>query len=184
MALALSVVAVLFGGATSVAQARSVATSCPGVVKSIYQERGATRALERKMGHNPSRSNFNASKVKSCAYAHWVHRMWRWMHGKRQSEYQHWKKQREITSPSWLVNAFMCIHRYEGAWNSNTGNGYYGGLQMDIAFQSRYGGTYMTRWGTADNWPMWAQIDTAVRAYRSGRGFSPWPNTARFCGLL
>ena len=28
-------------------------------------------------------------------------------------------------------DAFLCIHRYEGAWNSNTGNGYYGGLQMD-----------------------------------------------------
>lgn len=24
----------------------------------------------------------------------------------------------------------MCIHSYEGAWNDNTGNGYYGGLQM------------------------------------------------------
>ncbi|HXH87243.1 MAG TPA: hypothetical protein VNI55_01370, partial [Gaiellaceae bacterium] len=33
--------------------------------------------------------------------------------------------------PSWLVNGFLCIHRYEGAWNANTGNGYFGGLQMD-----------------------------------------------------
>ena len=86
--------------------------------------------------------------------------------------------------PAFLASAFTCIHRYEGAWTSNTGNGYYGGLQMDIAFQSRYGGDYLTRWGTADNWPAWAQLDTAARAYRSGRGFSPWPNTARFCGLI
>src|SRR4051812_40016591 len=123
MAFALSVVVLFMGGAASMAQARSVAASCPGVVKSIYHERGATRALERQMGHNPSRSVFNASKVHSCAYAHWVYGFWQDRHVTRISEYRHWKKQHEISSPSWLVNAFLCIHRYEGAWNSNTGNG-------------------------------------------------------------
>lgn len=88
------------------------------------------------------------------------------------------------TSPGWLLNAFQCIHRYEGAWNANTGNGYYGGLQMDIAFQSLYGGEFLQRWGTADRWPVWAQLEAAARAYNSGRGFYPWPNTARACGLL
>lgn len=28
------------------------------------------------------------------------------------------------------VALWLCIHRGEGAWNDNTGNGYYGGLQM------------------------------------------------------
>ncbi|MFL5927571.1 MAG: hypothetical protein ACJ77E_11620 [Gaiellaceae bacterium] len=86
--------------------------------------------------------------------------------------------------PAWLSDAFQCIHRYEGAWTSNTGNGYYGGLQMDIGFQSRYGGDFLDRWGTADNWPVWAQIQAASAAYRAGRGFAPWPSTARACGLL
>jgi hypothetical protein len=86
--------------------------------------------------------------------------------------------------PAYLVSAFTCIHRYEGAWNANTGNGYYGGLQMDVSFQSRYGSDFLRRWGTADGWPAWAQIQAAVRAYQSGRGFGPWPNTARACGLL
>ena len=86
--------------------------------------------------------------------------------------------------PHFLSAAFSCIHRFEGAWDSNTGNGYYGGLQMDVTFQRRYGGAYLNRWGTADNWPAWAQLQAAVRAYRSGRGFAPWPNTARFCGLV
>jgi hypothetical protein len=85
--------------------------------------------------------------------------------------------------PSWLTDAFLCIHRYEGAWTANTGNGYYGGLQMDLPFQSRYGGDYLARLGTADRWPPAAQIEVAVRAYEAGRGFSPWPNTARACGL-
>lgn len=86
--------------------------------------------------------------------------------------------------PRALTSAFQCIHRYEGAWDSNTGNGYYGGLQMDRRFQSLYGAEFVARWGTADNWPAWAQLQAAVRAYRSGRGFYPWPNTARACGLI
>lgn len=86
--------------------------------------------------------------------------------------------------PSWLKDAFMCIHQYEGAWNANTGNGYYGGLQMDVGFQSRYGSDFIHRWGTANNWPAWAQIIASVRAYKSGRGFYPWPRTAHTCGLI
>lgn len=84
---------------------------------------------------------------------------------------------------------FECIHGYEGAWNSNTGNGYYGGLQMDLGFQGTYGREFIAQWGTADNWPVWAQVVAARRA-RDGyggypaRGYSPWPNTARACGML
>jgi hypothetical protein len=85
---------------------------------------------------------------------------------------------------TWLAQAFTCIHRYEAAWNANTGNGYYGGLQMDLSFQSLYGGRYLQRYGTADRWPVWAQLEVAARAYSAGRGFWPWPNTARACGLL
>ena len=77
----------------------------------------------------------------------------------------------------------MCIHRYEGAWNANTGNGYYGGLQMDWSFMSAYGGWYLRHYGTADRWSPATQINVAIRAYRSGRGFSPWPTTRHYCGL-
>ena len=86
--------------------------------------------------------------------------------------------------PPGLSSAFLCIHHYEGAWTANTGNGYYGGLQMDRRFQSLYGRDFVARWGTADNWPAWAQLQAAIRAYRSGQGFDPWPNTARACGLI
>jgi hypothetical protein len=89
-----------------------------------------------------------------------------------------------VAMPSSLTTSFLCIHHYEGAWNSNTGNGYYGGLQMDLTFQGNYGADFLRRWGTADTWPVWAQLQAAVRAYQSGRGFYPWPNTARACGLI
>jgi hypothetical protein len=92
--------------------------------------------------------------------------------------------ERLVTIPASLSISFLCIHRYEGAWTANTGNGYYGGLQMDLSFQGSYGADFLKRWGTADNWPAWAQLQAAVRAYQSGRGFYPWPNTARACGLI
>jgi hypothetical protein len=90
----------------------------------------------------------------------------------------------EPAIPARLHESFLCIHHFEGAWNANTGNGYYGGLQLDLSFQALYGPEFLDRFGTADNWPVWAQLQAAVRAYQSGRGFTPWPNTARFCGLL
>jgi hypothetical protein len=80
-------------------------------------------------------------------------------------------------------SAWLCIHRYEGSWR-DSGGPYYGGLQMDIGFQQSYGGELLRAKGTAENWTPLEQMWVAERAYRSGRGFYPWPNTARNCGLI
>jgi hypothetical protein len=93
---------------------------------------------------------------------------------------------RRATQPiaqSWLVNAFLCIHRGEGSW-TDPNPPYYGGLQMDYSFMQAYGSWALRRWGTADHWPPSVQISVAITAYNSGRGFYPWPNTARACGLI
>jgi hypothetical protein len=79
---------------------------------------------------------------------------------------------------------FMCIHRHEGPWDANTGNGYYGGLQMDLAFQRQYSSWRLRERGTADTWTPLEQIWVAERAVREGRGFHPWPTPARRCGLI
>jgi hypothetical protein len=76
---------------------------------------------------------------------------------------------------------WLCIHRYEGSW-ADPGSPYWGGLQMDLSFQETYGGWLLRHKGTADHWSPLEQIWAAVRAARV-RGFSPWPNTARYCGL-
>jgi hypothetical protein len=78
---------------------------------------------------------------------------------------------------------WLCIHHYEGAWN-DPNPPYYGGLQMDLGFQRTYGGGLLTRKGTADHWTPLEQMWAAERAHRAGRGFYPWPNTARYCGLI
>ena len=98
-----------------------------------------------------------------------------------------WKRvalytQRLASRPPHL-SAWSCIHRYEGAWR-DAGAPYYGGLQMDLGFQRTYGGYLLAKKGTADHWTPLEQMWVAERAYRAGRGFYPWPNTARACGLI
>jgi hypothetical protein len=77
---------------------------------------------------------------------------------------------------------WLCIHDLEAPWD-DPDPPYYGGLQMEISFQRRYGSELLKEKGTADNWTPLEQIWVAVRAYRV-RGFEPWPNAARECGLL
>ena len=81
------------------------------------------------------------------------------------------------------LRAWLCIHRYEGSWTDARAP-YYGGVQMDLSFQRRYGERLLRTKGTADHWLRLEQIWVAERAHRSGRGFYPWPNTARACGLI
>ena len=81
--------------------------------------------------------------------------------------------------------AWLCIHRYEetdGRW-TDSGAPYYGGLQMDLGFQRAYGRYLLGRKGTAEHWTPLEQMWVAERAHRT-RGFYPWPNTARYCGLI
>jgi hypothetical protein len=99
-----------------------------------------------------------------------------------------WRRRAFVTLRHFLAGpvhrrAWLCIHRYEGSWTDG-GAPYYGGLQMDLGFQQRYGGVLLRAKGTADHWTPLEQMWTAENAYRSGRGFYPWPNTARSCGLI
>ena len=87
----------------------------------------------------------------------------------------------------WLDGAFLCIYRYErgrGGWQTDTGNGYRGGLQMDAAFSYTYGPAWAKAyWGSNPaHWPAAVQMSAAMHAWTT-RGFSPWPNTRRMCGL-
>ena len=107
---------------------------------------------------------------------------------RRRSELELWraraKRVRKTAARPPRLAAWRCIQRHEGPWRAATGNGYYGGLQMDYAFMRRYGRYLLRTKGTANRWTPLEQIWVAERAYRSGLGFRPWPNTARACGVL
>lgn len=62
-----------------------------------------------------------------------------------------------------------------GNWSTNTGNGYYGGLQMDRTFWATYGqGAARPDLASREQ-----QIEAATRARDSGRGYHPWPVCGR-----
>jgi hypothetical protein len=78
---------------------------------------------------------------------------------------------------------WRCIHRWEGSW-TDPNSPYYGGLQMDLTFQRAYGPRLLRHKGTANHWAPYEQMWVAERAFKAGRGFHPWPLTARRCGLI
>jgi hypothetical protein len=100
---------------------------------------------------------------------------------------RYWRRQ--IRHVSWVAahpphrSGWLCIHRFEGGW-SDSGDPYWGGLQMDRGFMRTYAPSFLLRKGWADRWTPLEQMWVAERAHRAGRGYGPWPNTARSCGLL
>lgn len=128
---------------------------------------------QRLMSITPTRSAFHERRTKSVRYKRWLANEW---------EEREAKARLQAHNPPRL-RQWMCIHEGEGAWNDPDGK-YYGGLQMDLEFQRTYGSELLRQKGTADNWTPLEQIWVAERAYRSGRGFYPWPETARNCHLI
>jgi hypothetical protein len=100
---------------------------------------------------------------------------------------RYWKRQvrylRRLAAHPPHKRGWLCIHRFEGSW-TDSGDPYWGGLQMDRGFMSTYAPRILLRRGWANRWTPLEQMWVAERAHRSGRGYWPWPNTARYCGLL
>lgn len=180
--IALSVVAVTMI-ATSTAQAQTLRlyhrpwTEMTKPMKIHY--------LKRQIHHDNSIIRYwhNHRSLATAKTALWV----KWAHTSLRIAQ---KSLHKLSAPviSGDMSAWLCIHRYEGSWTDPNGP-YWGGLQMDLGFQETYGGEFLRKLGTADHWPVAIQLLVARRA-RDGygrygpRGYSPWPNTARYCGLL
>ena len=143
-------------------------------VEQIQRLRKSTWHWQNVMGVGRTPTNHSENGAVSDAYRHWVLKLW----SNRAARTWH-KVVRVPHKAQWL-----CIHRGEGGWTANTGNSYYGGLQMDLTFQRSYGSYLFHSKGTANRWSPYEQMWVAERAYKSGRGFYPWPNTARACGLI
>ncbi|WP_241265990.1 transglycosylase family protein [Streptomyces boncukensis] len=66
-----------------------------------------------------------------------------------------------------------------GNWNTNTGNGYYGGLQFSAGTWKAYGGTKYAP--TADQASKSAQIAVAAKV-QAGQGWGAWPSCSAKAG--
>ena len=152
---------------------RALTTADRIVLRKIVSQRNSTWRWQDVMlkPHTPYSGVVERST--SREYRYWALSVWTkrakvaWRKAQRPPHYNEW----------------LCIHRYEGSWVDPNAP-YYGGLQMDVSFQRTYGGRLLDEKGTADHWSPLEQMWVAERAHASGRGFYPWPNTARFCNLL
>ena len=146
----------------------------PGaVVKQVHRYQRETWRWQKLMGVRPTPRSRAAETDPSIKFKLWVRKLWH-----RRAVRARRKAARPPHRSGWL-----CIHRYEGPWRDPNAP-YYGGLQMDLSFQRTYGRELFRRKGTADHWTPLEQMWVAERAHRSGRGYYPWPNTARSCGLI
>jgi hypothetical protein len=167
--IAVPAIALALPDGSSAESARKTVHIDVGMVEAIRHYRATTRRLQSVMDHRVVR----LTPLRHASLRR-VHTVWR----KRAVTV----KRRFEAGPRHR-RGWMCIHRYEGAWSDDR-SPYYGGLQMDIGFQRHYGGMLFRAKGTADNWTPLEQMWVAERAHRSGRGFYPWRNTARTCGLI
>ena len=168
-------------GRTQKATATKITTRTPARVKSKRKPQPLRRVNPRRVRHlrstvwrwqavmGISRARSSGAALRSPrALRYWV----------RQAR----RVRRLASHPPHLVG-WLCIHRYEGSWQ-DSGDPYWGGLQMDRGFMETYAPRVLLRRGWADRWTPLEQMWVAERAHAGGRGYWPWPSTARSCGLI
>ena len=175
--ISLACAALLSQPAPAADNQRTLAAGSRYLIPQIDRWREETWRWQRLMAKPRTHSAATERESLSPVYREWVLRLWK----KRAL-----RARREALNPP-SVSKWLCIFRHERhpgqGWRTNTGNGYYGGLQMDIRFQRRYGRWLLRRKGTANRWTPIEQIWVAERGRRA-QGWYAWPNTARYCGLI
>ena len=68
--------------------------------------------------------------------------------------------------PRWFSQA-MCIHRYEGSWPANTGNGYFGGMQFLESTWKRAGGYHHPAFDHPGDWRYPFSVQPREQLYRA-----------------
>ena len=143
------------------------------VVRKIKRFQKATWRWQRLMGVPRTRNRGRYLRTRDIEYR--IHVLHQWRRRALRA------KRRAHNPPH--ESAWRCIHRYEGSWKDEW-DPYWGGLQMDRTFMQHYAPRHLLRRGWAHKWTPIEQMWVAERALRAGRGFYPWPNTARMCGLI
>ncbi|MGH3143724.1 MAG: hypothetical protein ACRDO9_11440 [Gaiellales bacterium] len=146
----------------------------PGnVVGAIKRYQRATWQWQRLMGvpKTPNRKRY--LRTGDLEYRLYVLQQWRRLaiRAKRRAH-------NPPHEPEW-----RCLQQHEGSWR-DAWDPYWGGLQMDRSFMLSHAPRHLLSRGWANRWTALEQMWVAERALRAGRGFYPWANTARLCGLI
>jgi hypothetical protein len=143
------------------------------VVRKIKRYQRVTWRWQRLMGVRRTPNHRRYLRIRDLGYRRHVLGQWR-RRAMRASRRAHKPPHR---------TQWHCLQRHEGPWR-DAHDPYWGGLQMDRSFMRAYAPRYLLRRGWANTWTPLEQMWVAERALRAGRGFYPWPNTARICGLI
>jgi hypothetical protein len=143
------------------------------IVRKIHRYERATWGWERLMGVRRTQSRRLYLRTSDLDYRLLILRQWhrRALHARHRAHNPPHER------------AWRCLQRHEGAW-TDPSDPYWGGLQMDRSFMRVYAPRHLLRRGWANRWSAVEQMWVAERAIRAGRGFYPWPSTARMCGLI
>lgn len=151
----------------------SLAMQVGNLRQDIAGHRSLTWRYEDRAGVPRTRTVYAERHTRSVPFLRWIDH--RWMHRASQAKRLHPRTTR--TGGIAHLALWLCIHRGEGAWTDDTGNGYYGGLQMTAG----WGGL-----ARPDLVSPYVQMATAEREYRAS-GYShywlegQWPNTSPPC---
>lgn len=82
-------------------------------------------------------------------------------------------------APTWWLTQAACIRSHEGAWTSNTGNGYFGAYQFLLSTWRSVGGVGYPHLASPREQTYRAYLNWAANGHRWG---GQW-GTAGMCGL-
>jgi len=156
-----------------------VATKCPGLVEGMYYYRRKTHHWEIKLNVTYTKSTFNASKIRSCAYTKWVAHRWmkrahvmrvryaKWLHNHRTRYLSNASPQAVICSVFGpYCSQAIAVANCEGGFSPYAQNGQYlGTFQMGAHERAIYGHGYT----------IYEQAKAAYAYFvDSGSNWSPW----------
>lgn len=84
-------------------------------------------------------------------------------------------KSEPITETAQGEAPLACIRSYEGDYDTNTGNGYYGAYQFDLPTWQSVGGTGNPAHASP------AEQDMRAQMLYDRRGLDPWPTPSQYC---
>lgn len=153
---------------------KSVAKLCPGYVHGVYYYRGMTRKWQRNLNISPSRSEFNATLIKSCRYTVWVAHHWKKQSIRFHIKYVVYLNERARKSQFVAGYAPLCNYscvECESSHDPNNWNGneYWGWYQFDYKTWTSHGGI-PSHWGNL-NTSSGEQTMVASRIT-----YDAWPN--------